>query len=423
MPPGRTNNRQTHDSVLARYNTFLENSRLDENGNPFSETIFRIEQRQDWALVKNKRILNSIEHNGDYLRHRADGPPSLFDIVRRFLNQNLKDLSIEALEGVPWSIMRCIWDDVLSSGQENVQTWTLFATVYGKEPDFDTSSEENEKENRCKRIILRRQVPIGSLIAPISSSGFSWLVDLDMQRSSGYTRYDFLELPQLLNLGALNISRHHQDLAIDDGIIRTWSMAAVNQGKFTKLKILIARNHKQITSRSLEYLGWVKSLEVLDLTGCGTYDMVIAPAACWRLDPLLNDIIDDHDMVWKMIRGEEDGNEAKKLILQVKVEVSPTPTRVDNRTEVVFRRHDHQLNTKRKQVPGTELPSEPAMERPDPMTKKPKILRKSKIKDMGSLLAEFGVYGSSSRYCNNAILLETRKFTSAAKSFLMQKAR
>lgn len=115
MSPRRINNRQHHDPVLARYNTFLENSRLDENGNPFAETIFRIQQRQDWTLVKNKRILNSIEHNGDSLRHRADGPPSLFDIVRRFLNQNLKDLSIEALEGVPWSIMKCIWDDVLSS--------------------------------------------------------------------------------------------------------------------------------------------------------------------------------------------------------------------------------------------------------------------------------------------------------------------
>jgi hypothetical protein len=115
MPPRRINNRQPHDPVLAGYNTFLENSRLDENGNPFSETIFRIEQRQDWALVKNRRILNSIEHNGNSLRHKADGPPSLFDIVRRFLNQNLKDLSIEALEGVPWSIMKCIWDDVLSS--------------------------------------------------------------------------------------------------------------------------------------------------------------------------------------------------------------------------------------------------------------------------------------------------------------------
>jgi hypothetical protein len=269
---------------------------------------------------------------------------------------------------------------------------------------------------------LKRQVSINSLIAPISSSAFSWLVYLDMQRSSGYTRYDFLELPQLPNLGALNISRHHQDLDIDDGIIRTWSMAAVNQGKFTRLKILIARNHKQITPRSLEYVGWMKSLEVLDLTGCGTYDMVIAPAACWKLDPLLNDIINDHDIVWKIIRGEEDGNEVKKLILQVKIEASPTPTRIDGRTEAVFRRQGHQLNTKRKRVPGTELPSELAMERSHPMTKKPGVLRNSKKKDMGSLLAEFGVYGSSSRYCNNAIPLETQKFTSATKS-LMQKAR
>lgn len=54
-------------------------------------------------------------HDGDPLRHKGDGPPSLTEIVRRYLNRNLRSLSIEALEAVPWAVMKVVWNDALHS--------------------------------------------------------------------------------------------------------------------------------------------------------------------------------------------------------------------------------------------------------------------------------------------------------------------
>lgn len=235
-----------------------------------------------------------------------------------------------------------------------------------------------------------------SLITPISSPSFMWLVDLDLQLSTGYTRFDFLELPNLPNLSALNISCHHQDLDIDDGIIRTWSMAASKQGKLTMLKVLVARNHSQVTARALEYLSWVKSLEVVDLTGCGVTGLREVRQLGWVKDSGLANRIEDPAEVWEILRREE----KEKLVLEVKIEApQPIPKRVGARNPMVFRREINQASMKRRQSatgPHFNTTSPPGMtpDRNTPTTKKPRTLRDYKKKDMGSILAEFGAgYG------------------------------
>lgn len=115
MSTKRINHRQPHDSVLAGYNNFLNNSKLDENGSPFSETLVRASQLPDWTLTKHRQLEIFATDGGNPLRHKANGPPSLWNIIRRFLNNNLKNLSVEALEAVPWELMKYIWADVLAT--------------------------------------------------------------------------------------------------------------------------------------------------------------------------------------------------------------------------------------------------------------------------------------------------------------------
>lgn len=115
MATRRIDHRKPHDSVLAGYNNFLNNSRLDENGNPFSETLVRVSQLPDWTLTKHRQLVISVAEGGNPLKHKVDGPPSLWDITRRFLNNNLKSLSVEALEAVPWELMKYVWVDVLTT--------------------------------------------------------------------------------------------------------------------------------------------------------------------------------------------------------------------------------------------------------------------------------------------------------------------
>lgn len=236
-----------------------------------------------------------------------------------------------------------------------------------------------------------------SLLPPISSSTFQWLVDLDLQASTGYTRFDLLELPSLPNLGALNISRHHQDFNIDDGIIRTWGMSAARQGKLTMLKVLVARNHLQVTARALEYLSWIESLEVVDVTGCG----VTGAKEIWKLgwvnDPGLADTVEDYLEIWKIMRKEKKKDiEAPQLVVQVKIEApKPIPKRVGARNPMLFHRENNSTSTKRKHNimshPQVAPPPNIASNNTGATSKKPKVLRDYKKKDMGGLLAEFGI--------------------------------
>lgn len=235
-----------------------------------------------------------------------------------------------------------------------------------------------------------------SLLAPISSPTFQWLVDLDLQASTGYTRFDFLELPSLPNLGALNISRHHQDIDIDDGIIRTWGMAAARQGKLTMLKVLVARNHLQVTARALEYLSWIKSLEVVDVTGCGVTGTKEIQKLGWVNDSGLADTVGDPLEIWKIMRKEKrEDTEAQRLVVQVKIEApQPIPKRVGVRNPMLFRRENNSTSTKRKHniMSRSQVgpPQKMVSNNAGVTVKKPKVLRDYKKKDMGSLLAEFG---------------------------------
>lgn len=251
---------------------------------------------------------------------------------------------------------------------------------------------------------MNRSVPMDSLLAPLSCSSFKWLVDLDLQASAGYTRFDLLDLPNLPNLGALNISKYHQDLDIDDGIIRTWAMAAARQGKLTMLKILVARNHSQVTARALEYLSWIKSLAFVDVTGCGVTGLKDFRKLGWVADPGIVNIIEDPLEVLKIMRGEKkEENEAQKLVVQVRVEApKPKHRRVGARSPTVFRRENNSNNIKRKHnsiIPHTRAESPPRVMSGDTAStvKKPKVLRDYKKRDMGSLLAEFGMGSGSNK--------------------------
>ncbi len=80
--------------------------------------------------------------------------------------------------------------------------------------------------------------------------------------------------------------------------MRAWSAAAAEGGAFTKLRVLILRNHEEITSRSLEYLNSFPSLTLYKVFGCnvGVMDEEKAKGFGWScesskelLDALLKD--------------------------------------------------------------------------------------------------------------------------------------
>lgn len=100
------------DPIISHYDRFLSNTRLDENGNPYMETSFSAQSNlPEWTRINRRRTAKNKQLIGD----AAAGAPTLKCLVRRFLNGRLDDLTVEALRGVEWSIMKVVWEDALLS--------------------------------------------------------------------------------------------------------------------------------------------------------------------------------------------------------------------------------------------------------------------------------------------------------------------
>jgi hypothetical protein len=149
------------------------------------------------------------------------------------------------------------------------------------------------------------------------------------------------------------------------------------------LKVLILRNHHSITGRSLEFLGWIEGLEVVELTGCrlaGTGFQSLKQNGWVRDDKLAEELEKECGVVGVMkdCQGDE---ERQKLVLQIG-DTAPRGSRLGLVDSYVFRRDRKTISAKRKEKgdgKGICLP-----------TKKPRMVRDSRMKDMGDLLVEFG---------------------------------
>ncbi len=90
---------------------------------------------------------------------------------------------------------------------------------------------------------------------------------------------DLVKLSSVTNLGVLEIINttgprgsktppelfHH---GIGDRLVRTWCLAAINDGAFQVLRVLKLWNHEDLTSKSLVYLNSFPALAVYDVRGC-----------------------------------------------------------------------------------------------------------------------------------------------------------
>ena len=82
---------------------------------------------------------------------------------------------------------------------------------------------------------------------------------------------DLIKLPNVNNLGVLELinAQGDEDISVGDRLIRSWSVAALNDGAFSVLRILKLWNHEGLTNKSLAYLNSFPALAVYDVQGCG----------------------------------------------------------------------------------------------------------------------------------------------------------
>jgi hypothetical protein len=199
----------------------------------------------------------------------------------------------------------------------------------------------------------------------VSSSGFTWLVDLSFRLSEAMTDGDLLTVPHLENLRSLYVVPSPDATAtVDDGLVRMWCRAAVHHGRFSKLETLAVKGFGRVSVNVFEYTSWIKSLQLLD---CGSrfvgsaernpfWKPVQVEAFRQRLKEVRGEGVPVIDVHLGLSRGGQRRRDGDALFVRRPKDMALVP---------VKRKHEI------------------------PVTKGPKVIRQRKMKDMGDLLAEF----------------------------------
>lgn len=240
---------------------------------------------------------------------------------------------------------------------------------------------------------LAYTISLGSLIDPISNSQGMWIVYLNLLYNKGYTRDELLCIPEIPNLVVLNFpfTSNGQVSTLDDGVIRSWSRSSSRDGKLSRLKVLILRNHSRITNESPKYLSWIQSLEIVELTGTNITSDAPYWGVHWEHDKsqLWEDLTTTRGAI-HVFRRHQTEPEKLTLLLQIGDNVTRSSEECRNNIFILKRIGGPAIaQAKRKGRSAGSPPSSPPSS-PGGQAKKRKGVRDSKRKDMGDLLAEFG---------------------------------
>ncbi|KAI9820837.1 MAG: hypothetical protein M1832_003470 [Thelocarpon impressellum] len=191
------------------------------------------------------------------------GPPSLQDTALRSVVRNIAGFTADTLREVPWKIGEKMWELVLHLDLDSLHTWQAFASVWACE------GVESLLYHRCS--ITSPSLPLDGYTTPIASPSFQWITLLSISTTS-ISRTELVNLSTLTNLGALDLTDPSPSTvttpAVGDSLVRSWSRAVTESGAFSRLRVLVLRNHADVTARSLQYLSVFPTLVLLDASGC-----------------------------------------------------------------------------------------------------------------------------------------------------------
>ncbi|KAI9729610.1 MAG: hypothetical protein M1835_003617, partial [Candelina submexicana] len=216
------------------------NVKFDEtSGQVYTEVTVGGKIDADWAWKSRGSIAFSVYR-------QEQGAASLEATTMRSVLANVGSITAEAIQEL-----------------DCFHAWRVFATVYGKEGDSSLLYH--------RQSIIKPSIALGEYIRTITSHAFDWITYLSIS-SIAFTRTELIKVSKLVNLGALDIlgstELYRATSVIEDSIVRAWSAAAAEGGYFSKLRVLMLRKHRDITSRSLEYLNCFPSLTLYKVSEC-----------------------------------------------------------------------------------------------------------------------------------------------------------
>lgn len=184
--------------------------------------------------------------------------------MRTFL-ANTDHVDSNTLLGLPYTpIGARLWNRVEAENLTTPSVWSAFCRAFPEEDEFQfyTVSDMAPKRTMNEFVTLLSSPRRGL-------NDFYWLTAFTICNLD-ITRNDILSIARIPNLVALDI--HSQDSAplgdIDDRVVRAWSEHATAEGAFSKLQVLIFRNQRHVTSKTLEYLASFPSLALFGVRNC-----------------------------------------------------------------------------------------------------------------------------------------------------------
>lgn len=251
------------DAVSQSYHNFLSGAKVDADGSVYRETIVRMPSAS--TAPKPKPWETTLAG-----RRTSLGAPSLLLCVRKMLTELLCDLSVEALQALPWRLGRMIWEDAEATRRGSFEVWAMFREAYKDEPEADILT--------LRRYALSESSPLIPAIPRISSPNFAFLVMLDLRAATHLSRDDFTDITHIPNLCSIHITDTQE---IDDMVVRAWSRSAVHTRKLSRLWYISIHNCSTVTPRSLEYILNITSVRIVDFRGC---EKISRPSVGWIQD-------------------------------------------------------------------------------------------------------------------------------------------
>ncbi|KAK7529974.1 uncharacterized protein J3D65DRAFT_164780 [Phyllosticta citribraziliensis] len=188
------------------------------------------------------------------------GSASLEDAAMRCILQNLDALDYNHLTCLPWTIRRKLWAEVKRLRLNSVRTWQMFVRA---------CSHEQEGFQDHKTICIGTLVLPSTLKYILKQSNaprFEWLAHVALQ-DSRLPRGYWCTIKELSNLASLLIynaarSEPADTTEVDDRVIKAWSIAAREEGAFSRLRVLHIHDNRLVTKDSLLFLACLPCLKI-----------------------------------------------------------------------------------------------------------------------------------------------------------------
>ncbi|KAK8156659.1 hypothetical protein BKA80DRAFT_345764 [Phyllosticta citrichinensis] len=197
----------------------------------------------------------------------ATGAPSLQDAALRCILRNLDSLNHTHLSPLPWTMRRKLWADVKRFRLDSLRTWQMFAAAF---------AHEQEAFQESKYIVVSSFLSFGEILKKATAPNFEWIVNLAIDDLT-IIRSEWCEIKAISNLGSLliyNSSRGYRhpnlpsETALDDRVIKAWSIAAREEGAFSKLQVLDFLDCRRLTNDSLHFLARLPALKFCHFSRC-----------------------------------------------------------------------------------------------------------------------------------------------------------